>query len=579
MNMSLRVVGKRCDKLVFAYRVALDPLFMGYLREQARTAREHGRAEVSWRVMMPRFKDARAPERGKFRKLGAVPMGAWASDPLLGSEARRVLWGELRFSRTEHKYIITNEPFVIIAIDPYAPGGDVGKKSERQAHPARANIAQRLDESEARVGIGAREEPGFTVEISVYAQHLAKHGLEAVERECEAIAWMIGEVKEKRLRRIDLCVDVAGMTIREDDVSLLVKRSRAAWVKNFADGTWEDARGELHCPPEHAASDEHGKESGRATWVRASGPMRRVRPRKYVPPVASRDPRLTGLSVGRGGAMMMRIYDKREELSLSDDRTRERREVEEHIWRSHGWDGQAPVCRVEFQVRGEALRDLGMRDPDCMKQVERDDDGNAIGEVVEMVMGEDGKMRRARLGDWLDRLWATCVRWCRLVTPALSKNGRPLEVGRCELDPRWSILHGVRFDARWEMPKPLARFRKRGAGSAAQSLGVALSQAAREGQLIERWEDAPEWYARLCNPKTILRMRVRLLMRDVEARCVDELVARWGDAVQANVHLAKRANAARARFMREDDRVEPYGPRVVGRSSRIATGVKGIVAA
>ncbi len=88
--------------------------------------------------------------------------------------------------------------------------------------------------------------------------------------------------------------------------------------------------------------------------------------------------RLSGIVVGRGGEIMARLYNKTLELGQSGHD-----HIHEH-WTRHGWNGTDHVWRLEFQLRREALRALG----------------------VTAVSG---------LPDSLGPLWAHCTRdWLRL---------------------------------------------------------------------------------------------------------------------------------------------------------------------
>jgi hypothetical protein len=577
----MRIVGNRVDHLTMRGRVALSLDFVAHLRARAEVARKHGRAAFEWGVRIPKLPGGHsAPERGKLqRAAGRDGRGvrlSWANEPhVTETEARRILMGELRFSRVERAWLITNEDVFQIRVDLHASGGDVGRKARAPRDAMSANLAKELDARDPNA------EPGFTVEIVWRARELARRGLDYVIRESEAIFAAFGDVRETRIGRIDLCADVADFHFSLDDVPRLVKRPRAGWTPNWVDEEADD----LDVEPVDQR-DAHGHEAGRKTWVRADGPPSRERDErgrsKFVPPLEMRKPKLTGISIGRGGAVMCRIYDKREELSGAYDRKSESRDLEESIWLRNGWadDGPLPadarVTRIEFQLRGEALRELGIRDPDCMMRVVHDrvthkPIGHEIAKVIDI---RTGKERQARITDWLDSLWVTCLSWCRLVEPRLSRSGRPVENSRLELDARWKLLHEVRFTER-QFATTLFRFRPRGAASAAQSLGVAISQAAREGQFPMEWEESAESYrARGVDAIALLRDRLHALKRDEAERCLEELLSKYhGDAPEALRHMAVRVNAARARWaMPGYVIVEPRERRAVSRDRTLATG-------
>ena len=60
----------------------------------------------------------------------------------------------------------------------------------------------------------------------------------------------------------------------------------------------------------------------------------------------------TGWSIGLGGAISGRLYDKTEEIRVKN------KSYFEEIWRDLGWDGNTPVWRLEFQVKRDALRNF-----------------------------------------------------------------------------------------------------------------------------------------------------------------------------------------------------------------------------
>lgn len=581
VNDDMRILQSRVDKLVTAHRVRLSVELVEHLRALGKKARAYGRAAFKWGVMVP--KDA--PDRASFRRLGPVK-AMWVEDELMPgvsthaeSERRTLVWGELGWSAGGRRYVITNEPHFILVIDESAPGGDVGKRApaggEAKAHNVqtvhdkserRRQIEKALDEK-AEESFDRDGEPGFTVEITWYADALARRGIEACLKEGQAIAALLGDVREARLRRIDLCADVLGMAFGADDLGRLVKRPKAGWALDYADDSWTcGICSDRETPCKGCARELRRREKegdSRASFGRGAGPGKLAR--------------VTGLSVGRGGDVMMRIYDKREELARSDDRAAERREREETIWHGAGCGPIGPearVTRVEFQLRGEALRDMGLRDPDCMWETFREPGTKRKAQKIATIMVDPKtkKMRQATLVDWLDRIWMTCLDWCRLVVPRVTKKGKPVQGSLLDDDARWQLLRTVRFTDRAAFP--IVRYRARSAASAAQALGVALSQAAREGQLPEEWSDKDVVYRELCEPKTLLRQRVLQLKLDEVDRIVEWLIEKFGeDAIRANVFLAERANAKRARYMRAQDRIEPRTRRRVGEMPALRDGI------
>lgn len=509
----MQVVARRVDALVLAYRVTLDGAFLTQIEERSKVAREHGRAsiEVPGRVVK-----GMARPRARLGDVAAAPppwaIGAGFGD--VATEKAPVLVGELRYSRARKTYNLTNEPFYRLHIDLCAPGA-----------------TERLDDVTGELV----EEAGWTLEITWYAQTIANWGLERLLKESSAIAWQLGEVHEERLRRIDLCADVAGWKIEEADLRAIVKRSRA----------------NERSDPDEAMLDEHGFAKYPDNPA-CPGPRRRSgRPKLGELTGATghatgfgETRKVTGITIGRG-AMLARLYDKRLELGYA---VPEKRQAEEERWSAGGWDGEDRVTRVEFQIRGVALTELGLRDPRACLET------RAVGHVA----SPDGKIQRVVYGqravvnadgepvglvDRLDWIWQTCLAWCRIVVP---RPGVKIAASRLDDDPRWTLLKAVRF-GKGEGQR-IRRFRERAAASEAQALGVCLSQAGRAGELRDKWSTDPLRYESADEAEAILRARVARLCADQAERITQWLIERRGDPVAACVHLAERQNATRARF-------------------------------
>lgn len=62
----------------------------------------------------------------------------------------------------------------------------------------------------------------------------------------------------------------------------------------------------------------------------------------------------TGCMIGTGGMVVARIYDKTAEIKVSGKRFFYER------WIAAGWDGMAPVWRLEFQFKREFLMQMGL---------------------------------------------------------------------------------------------------------------------------------------------------------------------------------------------------------------------------
>lgn len=126
--------------------------------------------------------------------------------------------------------------------------------------------------------------------------------------------------------------------------------------------------------------------------------------------------RFSGWSIGSGGALVGRLYDKTLELE------RKPREYLTALWRESGWDGSQRVWRLEFQFRREVLKELGISCPD-------------------------------ELPCSLGGLWAYAVsRWLRLTLPATHDQTR----SRWAAHPLWEAFAQIS----WGSP-PLALVRVR----------------------------------------------------------------------------------------------------------------------
>ena len=338
-------------------------------------------------------------------------------------------------------------------------------------------------------------EAGWTIEVIAYAAHLAEVGLRVALDEIECIVGELGRVHERRLRRLDLAADVAGWALMDRDRRAFVRRSR---VRTSIYSPAKDGYA-LRAPLSEAS-------------VRASATAHETRV-------------VTGFTIGRGD-VVARIYDKREELQL--DCSQHKAPAEEARWRSGGWDGQSKVTRVEFQLRGEALKELGCRTLDAVHDP-------ATGEVT-------------TLPNYLGRIWATCLNWVRLAKREKTRTGRMKPLTRCSNDPRWEVL----AHATWGRAAPIKRKRERGGASTAQALGSVLSVAAARGKLETDLPQSPNAW----NGASVEKLKS--VLTTVCAWSVDlmatDLLERWGTAEDACIHVAVLWNAARARFARMHER-------------------------
>lgn len=126
----------------------------------------------------------------------------------------------------------------------------------------------------------------------------------------------------------------------------------------------------------------------------------------------------TGWSIGMGGPMGARLYNKTLELEHS------KKDYLRPLWKTAGWNEQDPVWRLEFQYKREALKELSV-------------------------------LHISDLLDNLRGLWAYATEtWIRLTIPSLSDENRT----RWPTHPLWAYLAALD----WAMPASptLARVRK-----------------------------------------------------------------------------------------------------------------------
>jgi hypothetical protein len=404
---------------------------------------------------------------------------------------RELVWGALGHSRTQNSWHITNQPYFQLHIDLWAPG----------------RVERVNDDGSCRV------EPGWTVEIKWYAVTLAGRSLQSVLDESRAIARELSErtaarpsgfVYEERLRRIDLCADVSGWGIDASDTLKLVRRPRASVRTD---------------PPDLPSAEVPAEPTLHETRI------------------------VTGITVGKD-QMMARIYDKTIELQKKpreEDRT-----TEYQRWRAHGWDGVEQVARVEFQIRGEAIKTFGARDP------------------AAPVDPETGLVVEGGLCFYVDRLWQACLNWIRLVEPETSRTGRRKPISRLPDDPRWALLRGVTFVVD-RPPSPAKRRRVRGGCTAMQELGGVLSLLSARNLLRPSSEQERDYAegAESTLKKTLVEMHTAAA--EIVA---DELIDRWASPEKACVHVAIRVNAAIERV-----RARIEWDRTVSRLASLSAGV------
>lgn len=392
----------------------------------------------------------------------------------------RSIVGTMNFSRTSNTWHVETTTYQL-QVFLKGPGGDTTPEGE--------------------------ELTGWTVELVWAAQELAnmRRDMRPAIEEGKRIAAELGTVLESRLRRFDLCADVAGWKVAAGDSERLVRRSRA----------------KLHV---------HNVDTEAATAKLATDLVRRVNKAitKHMTSslvrVYENSRGVTGMTVCPGGHMMLRAYDKREHLAVTNDP--EKTEAEETRWKDGGWDGEEPVTRVEYQLRGDAIKELGLRDPDRPLILWRDKNKKVCSTPF-----------KGTFGDRIDAVWQRCLRWARLVT--LTKERR----SECPNDPVWNALEAVRFVC--AALSPARRFRIRRHASVEQTFGCVLSVVGAKVGL-----PAVRPWAALTNrePNVALAKYLSGVFESAAAVVGEDLTKKWDGAAKALEHVLTVHDAVRARF-------------------------------
>ncbi|MEW6314610.1 MAG: replication initiation factor [Pseudomonadota bacterium] len=119
------------------------------------------------------------------------------------------------------------------------------------------------------------------------------------------------------------------------------------------------------------------------------------------------DDRFSGWSVGVGGVISARLYDKTLEIEKSG------KTYLLDLWKQAGWNGQGRVWRLEFELKRELLTQKGLS-------------------------------KLAQVLDNLNGLWSYCTtEWLRLALPSVEDQTR----SRWPIHPLWSYLASVDFGA------------------------------------------------------------------------------------------------------------------------------------
>jgi hypothetical protein len=256
------------------------------------------------------------------------------------------------------------------------------------------------------VGMGKR---GPICRARLAAEYLWKVGLDqAIAHADRFLRSVFGGLVEISLSELHLCADIAGLTPGEFHESGFISRSHR-WAKEL--------------PEQPAAEGVTAPETQVQLWCR----------------------RVSGYAFSRGAAHSCAIYDKVLEIRQhSPDKV-----WFFDLWRAGGWDGQAPVTRVEFRYTRDFLREFGLTDHY---------------EVLD------------RLAD----LWAySAGAWLRYCVPSTDPNR-----ARWEVHPLWQVIQEAQFEA---LPScPVVRSRKRQV-----ALGRAVASVAGYASSVSAWLGGP----------------------------------------------------------------------------------------
>lgn len=263
----------------------------------------------------------------------------------------------------------------------------------------------RFENADLRATFDLRAIRTWCLSVIVRAIYLAAHPVYDALALALRVAGGFGPVRAERLRRFDLAVDCIGFPL-DPDVAERFVTTRARLDEFLVDVK--------DCDEERVHTHRN---------------------QRYA---------ITGFTVAPGNPLMARIYDKTTELAMPGREGK--RAIEHERWLASGWDGVAPVTRVEFQHRGAFLDEIGLRCPTV-------------------------------LPSRLDEVWQRDTRWLRQAVPNDSDRRT-----RWPTDPRWKVVSSARFATC--AASPIQRSREyRGGVSPEHVFGTVISRLGASGHL------------------------------------------------------------------------------------------------
>jgi hypothetical protein len=560
--MTTECVGRRVDWITVAFRVRLDA---DVLAAFVTTPKEKPPQDATFR--------ARAALAQKYRIASCtLPLGG-------GGERREFAMRMMG----ESKILLQNRDcrLVILENAPKSPG------------PTWSAGAKGATEEDL-------DDPGWTVAVDFSGTTLLAMGWRKATREACALARALGEVLEARLRRLDLCADMADFP--------LPAPADHGWCNRPQLRSREMHRSKREHIPKRvrAAEATHGRkllrsyEKGDITWQKMMGEFPDIDETYYYPAA-----NITGWKFGKG-TIRARVYDKHAEMrkrigeATTADKKRqagEKKAAEERWWLANGWNGKGRVVRVEVETHTDVLNELDARCDTPAGPVDCDKLVIEIGEQLDRVwryfaglpsgrrplppLADDGKCSKCKVKHKAPEEcpYTEPLRsgWLRQIILETDRKGRPKRRSACEPTDAWKVVQAVTFEREVTMvPK---RERKHGAVRATQALGVANALLAfveqlrhpidpQTGEVIEQREDkyaqalaqaSPGHMPRrdaepgappcLCGTCMAVRKQVARIFNQTGAEVADTLL--WVHDEQPHEALAlvwTRMNAAIARW-------------------------------